>query len=72
MDKLLYLLPILGCPIMMVVMMVMMRGNNTNRGSAAQPDPNTREDIAMLRAEIATLRAQRAEPTGQADRSTRA
>ena len=58
MDKLLYLLPILACPIMMGAMMwFMMRGNNT-AATPAQPDPNTQEEIAVLRAEIATLRAQ--------------
>ena len=57
MDKLLYLLPILACPIMMGAMMwFMMRGNNTAT-TPAQPDPNTQEEIAVLRAEIATLRA---------------
>ena len=59
MDKLLYLLPILACPIMMGAMMwFMMRGNNTTAtATPVQPDPNTQEEIAVLRAEIATLRA---------------
>ncbi len=64
MDKLIYLLPILACPIMMGAMMwFMMRGNNTAATTPAQPDPNTQEAIAVLRAEIATLRAAQ---TGQA------
>jgi hypothetical protein len=59
-DKLLYLLPVLACPIMMGAMMwLMMRGNNNgkNAAAAAQPSPNTQEEMAILRAEIATLRA---------------
>ena len=64
MDKLIYLLPILACPIMMGAMMwYMMRGNNNTATTPAQPDPNTQEEIAVLRAEIATLRAAQ---TGQA------
>jgi len=56
-DKLIYLLPVLACPIMMGAMMwFMMRGNNA-AATPAQPDPNTQEAIAVLRAEIATLRA---------------
>jgi hypothetical protein len=56
MDKLLYLLPVLACPIGMGLMMwLMMRGKPTT--PAAQPDPATQEEIAVLRAEIATLRA---------------
>ncbi len=63
MDKLIYLLPVLACPIMMGAMMwFMMRGNNA-AATPAQPDPNTQEAIAVLRAEIATLRAAQ---TGQA------
>ena len=59
MDKLIYLLPILACPIMMGAMMwFMMRGNNAAATTPVQPDPNTQEEIAVLRAEIATLRAQ--------------
>ena len=57
MDKLLYLLPVLACPIMMGAMMwFMMRGNN-NTAAPSQPSPNTQEEMAILRAEIATLRA---------------
>lgn len=59
MDKLLYLLPVLACPIMMGAMMwLMMRGNKAAPATAAaQPDSNTQEEMAILRAEIATLRA---------------
>jgi len=69
MDKLLYLLPILGCPIMMVVMMVMMRGNKTNNAGTATPDLATQDEIAALRAEIASLRPQQSEPSTQVDPS---
>ncbi len=68
MDKLVYLLPVLGCVAMMGLMMWMMRGNHSN---AAQPDPRTAEEIAALRAEVADLRAQRSEPADGADRRTR-
>ena len=49
MDKLVYLLPILGCPIMMVAMMVMMRGNKTNNAGTAAPDLPSLFDRASLR-----------------------
>lgn len=69
MDKLIYLLPVLGCAAMMGLMMLMMRGNHSGNGMAqAQSDPNTQEEIAMLRAEIATLRAQQTQPTDPVDR----
>ena len=70
MEKLVYLLPVLGCAAMMGGMMwMMMRGNQA--GARQQPDPTTQEDIAVLRAEIASLRAQQTEQTGDADRITR-
>ena len=46
-----------------------MRGNQAS--ARQQPDPTTQEDIAVLRAEIASLRAQQTEQTGDADRITR-
>ena len=53
MEKLVYLLPILVCPLMMGAMMwMMMRGNHTS----SVPQPGTQEEIAALRAEVATLR----------------
>ncbi len=74
MDKLLYLLPILACPIMMGAMMwFMMRGNNnTATATPVQPDPNTQEEIAVLRAEIATLRAAQPAQARDATRGTAA
>lgn len=58
MDKLVYLLPALGCAVMMGAMMWMMRGGHAGQAATAErPDPATREEITMLRAEIATLRA---------------
>lgn len=62
MDKLVYLLPVLGCVVMAAVMMVTMRGNHSGQQAPAQPDPNVQEEIAMMRAEIATLRKQQGAP----------
>lgn len=68
MDKLVYLLPILACPIMMGAMMwMMMRGNHTT--TTAQPDKATQDEIAALRAEIAALRGVQ-QPGGQAPTRT--
>jgi hypothetical protein len=55
MDKLVYLLPVLGCAAMMGGMVWMMRGQHSN----TQPDTATQEEIARLRAEVAFLRAER-------------
>ena len=72
MDKLIYLLPVLGCAAMMGLMMLMMRGNHSGKDTARmQPDPNTQEEIAMLRAEIATLRTQQTQPIEPVDRDAR-
>ncbi len=56
MDKYLYLIPILACPIGMGVMMWMMMRGNTK--TTATPDPSTQDEITALRAEVATLRVQ--------------
>ena len=69
MDKLVYLLPVLGCAAMMGVMMLMMRGGHDK--AQAPPDGNTQEEIAMLRAEVAVLRAQQGQPADGTDRGTR-
>jgi hypothetical protein len=67
-DKLVYLLPVLGCAAMMAGMVWMMRGRHAD----TEPDATTQEEIAKLRAEIAVLRAERspeqAAPVDQADR----
>jgi len=58
MDKLLYVLPGLACPIGMGAMMwFMMRGSkNTNtQQQPAQPDPQAAE-LDILRAQVAELR----------------
>ncbi len=68
MDKLVYLLPVLGCVAMMGLMMWMMRGNHSN---AAQSDPRTAEEIAALRAEVAELRARQGAPADGTDHPTR-
>ncbi len=70
MDKLVYLLPVLGCAAMMGLMMVMMRGHQSGKNAAQAADPTTQEEIAMLRAEIATLRAQQTQPTDPANRDS--
>lgn len=64
MEKLLYLLPALGCPVGMGAMMwFMMRSGKSGRaGRAAQPGtivpPATQDqEIAALRAEVDQLRA---------------
>jgi flagellar basal body-associated protein FliL len=67
-DKLVYLLPVIGCAAMMGLMMWMMRGSHAN---AAQPDPHTAEELARLRAEVAELRARHGEPADGADHRTR-
>lgn len=61
-----YLLPVLGCAAMMGVMMWMMRGNRTpaQSGDGARADASTREEVAVLRAELAALREQQTTTTG--------
>lgn len=54
MDKLIYLLPALGCAAMMAVMMWMMRGGHDKTTSL--PTGETQDEIARLRAEVALLR----------------
>jgi hypothetical protein len=70
-ENLVYLLPLVACPVMMGVMMWMMRGHHTQH-QPANPDVSTQEEIAVLRAEIATLRAQQNQPAqGDADQPAR-
>ncbi len=75
MDKLVYLLPAVGCAAMMGGMMWMMMRGNHNSMQTAQPDTETATEIAALRAEIAALRADQdattaapARASGRADR----
>ncbi len=59
MDKLVYLLPVVGCAVMMGGMMWMMMRGNHGSMRPQQPDAGTATEIAALRAEIAALRADR-------------
>ena len=61
MDKIVYLLPLLGCAAMMGAMMWMMRGSQSGHGGhgpqeTARPDAGVHEELAALRAELAALR----------------
>jgi preprotein translocase subunit YajC len=73
MDKLLYLLPALGCPVGMGAMMwFMMRrpGSGQQTQQTQQPGQLTAGDqeIASLRAEVDQLRAAQRTPAGNQDR----
>ena len=55
MPDLIYLLAILVCPVGMgLMMLMMMRGGNSNRSLSA----TTGDEVARLRAEVEQLRAQ--------------
>jgi hypothetical protein len=55
MDKLIYLLPILFCPAVMGGMMWMMLRGSKHTGDA--PQVGVQDEVAALRAEVETLRA---------------
>ncbi len=57
MEQLLYLLPVLACPIGMGLMMWFMMRPGRKPDSTAAPSPQEQE-IARLRAELETLRGQ--------------
>lgn len=56
------LLVVLACPVMMGAMMWMMRGRHSATGGPDEtaPGTSTLEEIAILRAEVALLREERA------------
>ena len=59
MDRLLYVLPALACPIGMGAMMwFMMRGGKTEAASGQQPGDLQVQELAALRSEVDQLRAQ--------------
>jgi len=63
---------VLGCAAMMGLMMLMMRGNHSGHHAVQpQPDPHTQEEIAMLRAELATLRAEQDRANDSVERAGR-
>jgi flagellar basal body-associated protein FliL len=62
-DKLVYLLPTLGCAAMMGAMMWMMRGHHAS--PPARPDAATQAEIAALRSELATLKAAQPDAAGR-------
>ena len=72
MENLLYILPLLACPLMMGVMMWMMRGNhNQATGSNETPSGNLAPNVepedrlAVLHAQLADMERQQAALTGQ-------
>lgn len=65
MPEVIYLLAVLACPVGMgVMMLLMMRGNQSNHGSGA-----TGDEVAQLRAEVERLRAQRSGDPNAADQA---
>lgn len=62
MDKIVYLLPLVGCAAMMGAMMWMMRGSRAGHGGrggyadSERPHAGVQEELAALRAEVAALR----------------
>ena len=65
MNNLLYLLGPLGCAAMMAVCMAMMARGMRRGGNAEPSDSAEHDEVAALRAQVAELRAERAEqPAG--------
>ena len=61
MDKLLYVLPALACPLGMGFMMWMMMRPNKKQAEPGRPSPQEQE-LARLRSEIAALRDDQIRP----------
>ena len=65
MDKLLWLLPALGCGVGMVLCMVLM--SRMGRGHAADEPGSSSDEVAELRAEVDRLRQQQESERAGAD-----
>lgn len=72
MDNLLYLLPVLACPIAMGAMMfVMMRPKRGDSADAAPRQNAPEQDLTQLRAEVEALRTRLAETDSATDETPR-
>lgn len=56
MDKLLYVLPALACPIGMGLMMFTMMKPKRNQAPASNAAPDSQAELAILREQVADLR----------------
>ena len=59
MENLIYVLPLLGCIVMMVMMMKMMGGHNEHKDHKQQNTPEHDAEIAALRTEVDQLKRER-------------
>ena len=68
MDNIVYLLPLVGCAAMMGAMMWAMRGGHGPQAGSRVPDARVHEEVAALRAEVATLRDRQRTDAGESGR----